>query len=525
MTAHASSGDQESSSRAPIAAAFVLLLTALLSLVWSHVRLMENDEFLSFYSDSVPTFRQVLTVQLHHPISLDPPTYHLLSHMSMDFLGRNAAALRMPALSGFLLLEVCLYFFVKRLSGSRTAIIAMAFPLLTASFRYSVEGRPYGLLLGLYAASLLCWQLATLDDGVSRSRLLPLAGLTLAISLAITSHYFGVLILIPVSLGELWRTVTRRRLDFGVVASLAIGLASVGLILPFQRALLVYRQHYYVQQVTWHNITQGYRELFLRYTTWPMALQKLAAALMAIAVLTLAFAAYKRFKARDASEHAHVWIALVSMALLPFFGFLFGRFVTHTMEVKYVIAALIAFAAIFGMVLERRLRSNAFYYGAVTAILAVAALINLHNIVQEMRDTQKVMSAFQLSPSVATALYSNPNKRIYVQLLEDFYLDAYYEPDVTLRSRFTMVYDANDEIKWLGHDTNAITAVNMSYFTPLSIAPYTKLLKQSDPLLLLNHSGWQWVDKQLDADRLPQKDVGSCMRGELVTVQTGVVTH
>jgi hypothetical protein len=318
------------STRSYLLVAFFLLLTAVLSLIWSHARLMEQDEFLSFYSDSVATFKQVVLVQLHHPISLDPPAYHLLSHLSMNFVGRNAIALRLPALAGFLLFQLCLFFFVRRLAGDRAAVIAMAIPLLTSSFRYSVEGRPYGLLLGLYALSLLCWQIAALDDDIRRSRLLPLAGLTLSIALAITSHYFGVLILIPVSLGELARIISRKRLDFGVLAALVLGLASVGLILPFQEALMVYRHHYYIAGVNIHDISQGYRELFLRYTTWPMPLQKLAAAIMVVLALTLAVAGYKRFKRRAASEHAYTWVALSAMALLPFFGYLFGRFVAHT---------------------------------------------------------------------------------------------------------------------------------------------------------------------------------------------------
>src|ERR1700735_653938 len=174
MTPQADSAPNKSI-RSYLLAVLFLLLTAVLSLIWSHVRLMWNDEFLSFYTDGVATFKQVILVQLHHPISLDPPTYHLLSHLSMDIFGRNAIALRLPALAGFLLFQLCLFFFVRRLAGDRSAIIAMAVPLLTASFRYSVEGRPYGLLLGLYALSLLYWQIATLDDpptdAAPRSRL------------------------------------------------------------------------------------------------------------------------------------------------------------------------------------------------------------------------------------------------------------------------------------------------------------------------------------------------------------------
>src|SRR6202044_957754 len=118
----------------------------------------------------------------------------------------------------------------------------------------------------------------------------------------------------------------------------------------------------------------------LRYTPWPIPLQKLAAALMVVLALTLAYAGYLRFKRRPTTEHAYTWVALFSMALLPFFGYLFGRFVTHTMEVRYVIAALIAFAATFGIVLERKLRSTAFYYSALTLITAAAVVLNTHNI-------------------------------------------------------------------------------------------------------------------------------------------------
>jgi hypothetical protein len=512
----------KASTRSNLLVVFFLLLTAALSLIWSHVRLMWNDEFLSFYSDGVATFKQVILVQLHHPISLDPPTYHLLSHLSMDLIGRNAIALRLPALAGFLLFQICLFFFVRRLAGTRSSVIAMAVPILTASFRYSLEGRPYGLLLGLYALSLLCWQIATdiptKHDGVPRSRLVPLIGLTLSIALAITSHYFGVLILIPVSLGELSRIYIRKRLDPGVLIALALGLASVVLILPFQHALMVYRQHYYIKGVNIHDISQGYRELFLRYTTWPIPLQKLAAAIMVVLALALAYAGYKRFKRRPANEHAYTWVALSAMALLPFFGYLFGRFVTHTMEVRYVIAALIAFAATFGIVLERKLRSNTFYYATIALITLAALTLNIWNIIKERRDSNQLLASFQLTPEASAALHQNPHELIYLQSLNDFYLNTYYDPDPTLRPRFSLLYGQQQETYWLQHDTNYITAVNMLTFAPLSITSYADFLKQPHPLLILNHTGWEWIDKQLAADHTPEHTLAYCLRGQLVRV-------
>ena len=500
---------------------FILLLSATLSLLWSHARLLWNDEFLSFYSDSVATFHQVLLVQLHTPISLDPPTYHLLSHLSMDLLGRNAVALRLPALAGFLLFQLCLFFFVRRLAGPRSAILATAIPLITASFRYSLEGRPYGLLLGLYALSLLCWQIATDHaDAPNNTRLLPLAGLTLSIALAITSHYFGILILIPVSLGELSRLLLRKRLDFGVLAALTLGLASVGIILPFQHALLVYRRHYYVKGVNIRDISQGYRELFIRYTTWPLSTQKLIATLLVLLTLALAAAAYQRFRRRPATEPAWLWVALLSMALLPLFGYLFGRFVTHTMEVRYVIAALIAFAATFGIVLERRLRSNAFYYATVALILLTAIVINVHSIAQERRNAAAFLATLTPSPALSAALAANPTAPLYEQDLEHFFLDSYYLPDPSLRARVTLLYDAPREIQFLQHDTNAITDTNLQHFTNLPITSYDQAFATPSAHLLISFpGGWNWIDQALLEDHANLTPLGTSFGGYALSVQ------
>jgi 4-amino-4-deoxy-L-arabinose transferase-like glycosyltransferase len=515
MTQHAASSPKTPSRSYALLALFLLLSTTL-SLIWSHVRLMWNDEFLSFYSDGVATFKQVILVQLHYPISLDPPTYHLLSHLCMDILGRNAIALRLPALAGFLLFQLCLFLFVRRLAGDRSAIIAMAVPLLTASFRYSVEGRPYGLLLGLYALSLLCWQIATQDDGIPRSRLLPLTGLTLSITLAITSHYFGVLLLIPVSLGELSRIYIRKRLDIGVLTALILGLASVVLILPFQRALMVYRQHYYITGVNLRNISQGYRELFLRYTTWPMSLQKLAAALMVILALTLAYAGYQRFKRRPTTEHAYTWVALLSMALLPFFGYLFGRFVTHTMEVRYVIAALIAFAATFGIILERKLRNNAFYYSTLTLITAAAIAINTHNILQERRASLAILASLHPSPALA----ANSTAPLYEQSLGNFFVDSYYTPDPALRARITLLYNPQREISFLKHDTYSIAASNLQHFTTLPAVNYDQLITEPSPHLLIQwQDGWNWTDKAAAVEHATVTPLGPSFGGQAVSVQ------
>src|ERR1035441_5946504 len=135
-------------------------VTAAVSLAWSHTKLLSQDEMYEFQTDSVRSLAELVHVQRTWPISLDPLLYHALSHEAMQAFGAGALAQRLPALAGFLLMQVCLFFFVRNLAGERAGAVAAAFPAMTATLYYSAEGRPYGLMLGLYALALLGWQAA-----------------------------------------------------------------------------------------------------------------------------------------------------------------------------------------------------------------------------------------------------------------------------------------------------------------------------------------------------------------------------
>jgi 4-amino-4-deoxy-L-arabinose transferase-like glycosyltransferase len=167
----------------------ILLLTALMSATWSMHKLLEQDEIFSLQTDRVTSLAEVLRIQRFYPISLEPPPYHVLAHAAMNVFGPSAFALRLPALFGYLLMQFCLYFFVRNLvgdslTGRRAGLIAMALPALTWTLYYSAEGRPYGVLLGSYAAAALCWQIAARRGDLDHPRFWPLVGL--AASLALT---------------------------------------------------------------------------------------------------------------------------------------------------------------------------------------------------------------------------------------------------------------------------------------------------------------------------------------------------
>ena len=171
----------------------ILLLTAVIVLVWGHVKLLDQDEVFVLQTDTVPSLRALLHVQRHYPISLDPMFYHLLSHACVRLLGATAFAIRLPSLAGYLLMQVCLFQTGRILAGARVGLIVAAIPALVATLYYGVEARPYGVLLGLSALILLSWLRAGgQKDGSRRGWL---AALALSLALALKGIEAGVQLL------------------------------------------------------------------------------------------------------------------------------------------------------------------------------------------------------------------------------------------------------------------------------------------------------------------------------------------
>ena len=142
-------------------------------------------------------------------------------------------------------------------------------------------------------------------------------------------------------------------------------------------------------------------------------MQRVCAATLVAATLALSFASVRVFRrgATGNTDAAHalwiaLWAALLAFAALPFFGYLFGKFVTHTMEVRYVIAALIAFAVALALALKDRLRSDRFFHGLLAAILCLSTLAGIVQIRAEQRSSRAATCRSSRSAAPCTAICS-----------------------------------------------------------------------------------------------------------------------
>jgi 4-amino-4-deoxy-L-arabinose transferase-like glycosyltransferase len=504
----------------PLSALALLALTAVLSLTWSHFKLLNQDEFFVLQTDSVRTYSEMVRIQHQYPISLDPLVYHSLAYVAIKLFGAGAFALRLPSLLGFLLMQVCLFFLAKRIAGERAGVVALALPALTQTFFYSAEGRPYGLLLGFYALALLSWQRATRNrDGMTRAG--PLAGLAVAVALTLNSHFFGVLLLIPLWGAELYRSLERRRVDIPVVAAIIAGMACLAFTLPFQRAAGEFRKHYYnAGTISLHAVTQAYRSLFVDYTRTSMRTQHMAAALFVAGALALAGAFVIRWQRHDTDLPKPEAAFLILLAGLPFFGFLLARFVTHSIEVRYVLGAIIGVTllAVVAAVpyLQRPARWPAVLLGLALALVCVDGV----HIRGEAGNTRRTLSELAVPAAVKRAVLASPDGLLYMQNMGKFEVAQYYQPDLELRKRTAVVYSPDREIRLDGHDTEALTALHMQRFTGLRVVRYEDLKSMPGAhVFVLYHSGWDWTDEALAEDGAKVKTLGPAMGGDAAAVE------
>ena len=534
-------------------------VTAAVSLGWSHAKLMSQDEMYQFQTDRVRSLGELIRVQQTWPISLDPLLDHALSHGAMQVFGVGEFGLRLPALAGFLLMQVCLYFFVRNLAGERAGAVAAAFPAVTATLYYSAEGRPYGLLLGLYALAVLCWQVASrgsransADSGektvqnpavggqrsaVSEAhgswRGWALVGLAAAIAATLNAHYFGILLLAPVCAAEGWRTLARRKVDWAVCGAIVVGMLGLLGTMPFLPVAGEFRKNYYNGgTVGLHDITRAYRSMLVDYTQMSGTAQHVwMAALVVFAVgmvwgcrrvanpthrETTAMNGAPGFSMSDAE-----WVLLVVLAAMPFGGYALARLVTHSFEARFALGAMVAIAAMVGVALAPWLRRDAVFNVALVALglgIVGGGGVRIH---AERQKTAARLASLVLPAEMKAALLASGDGRLYVQDMGAFEEDRYYEPDRDVQARMTLVYSGAEELRWNRHNTMALTAMHLQQFTDLPVVSYGELrARHGEHVCVLFHTGWDWTDRRPFAvGGAAVRMLGKAMGGDVAAVK------
>jgi hypothetical protein len=504
----------------PLWALAFLALTVVVWLITAHYRVIGGDDALELWCDKVGSIGQLLHIQRTSPLVIDPFFYHALTFADIRIFGIRPLFLRLPSLGGFLLMQVCLFYFVRRITTARAAMFALAFPAITVAFGYTLQIRPYGVVLGFFGLAMLSWQTAARGE---RRRAAALVMLALSIAAAVNSQYYGVLLMLPLCAGEAVRVWERRRLDVAMLLSMGAGMAGMVFVLPFLKGAAQFRGHYKAGNVQYQSITQTYNFVALGQGTYSVRVNHLLAISLGLLMGLILWSCIRQLREKTLMLPDAEFVFLLVLAALPAFAFLLGHFVTHAMEPRYALGAVIGMAVLLAIALVPVLESRV----AGPLLLGALWVGFIWKGAVEAR-TQRAyrtsaLAEMVVSPQVEAAILSSPEQRMYTQDIDLVAFLAFHGANDEVLEHMGLVYSVDEEMRWNQSETDSRIVANLKAVDHYTIVPYESVVrKPGEHLFVVTHGGWNWLDKAFANGSMQVTPVGLAFGSEVVMVKTPV---
>jgi len=378
--------------------------------------ILHTDELVIVYMAKLPT-----AAVLWNAIADDtlPPLAYYLTRIALWLFGESHLVIRLPEMLGYWLMTVCIYLFVRGYVPARFATVAMLTPLTTIAYSYSYFARPYGLMLGFGTASLLCWNNAR----ASRSRVCWLIGLALSLACALASHWYAVLLFIPLALAEAVRLALTKQSDFPMWCALGLGSSS---LLPLSQMIRGAQKFQSIMStpVGITAILDAYQTL-LHSTS-----------LLLISLLILAWFSYEYSGSNEQKRNPEtcriptdVTVLIAGLLLTPISGAGLAAFVTGVYSARYVFLTVVGVAIAVGLLvckLEDGRRNRGIVALGVVALASMAQIYQNKSTLLERSAIAERTGLFAIL-GCSTAL-KDSNEPIIVSDIHSFYILQYYSP-------------------------------------------------------------------------------------------------
>jgi Dolichyl-phosphate-mannose-protein mannosyltransferase len=450
------------------AAAYIIPNVAL-----AHRKLIWDDEFFTLYLSKTASWSNLWSA-LSTGADQHPPSFYYLTHLIFKVAGTTHVTLRATALFGFGLSCVCLYEIARQMMGRRWAVSALWLPLTTPALYYATEARGYGLELGFVTFSLLMWLLAT----QGRHRVWTVPALAAGLCLAVASHYYAVLFVFPLGMGELVKMVKRRSMDVPIWCALFASLIPLLLFAPLLLKAETYSGHFWAVP-HWGSMLQWYPSMLGRM---PMIL--LAASGL---VFLLRIPATEDPRGAAPDIRLPVIVAVTASALLPVVGGIIAQLITHAFADRYFIATLpgAVILLLWGL---RRIIRNDVIGPALTCALCIVLFAQQW---RELRAGQ--ISTFRQTKSIATRLRQVRDAPIVLSEVTVFHRLSFYA-NRDLASRLVYVADPHLSVRYLGQDTVDRGLLALAPWFPLKVMWWSEWWSVHPFSLVYGYVGeWTWL--------------------------------
>lgn len=443
----------------------VALVVFALAVLAAHWRPLWYDEIFTLYVAQSPSLAATVGALLAGA-DTSPPLDYLLRHLSLALFGSSPGALRWPSAAAFVIGLFAVYAYVRRRVPFLAAATAFVLPVATLAVFYAYEGRAYGLLFASGPLALLAWQRA-----VEQPRdPLRLALLTVALCVGPFSHFMGVLCLVPVAAGEAWRSVTGRRVDWGIAG--AFGAACLGclLLIPFARNAAALSGAFWASGYRLADVF-GYYGAFLGYAAGA------ALIVLAAAVLAASWSFWRGGAKERAEVPAHELVAACVLALTPLSAYVLAEGLTGALTARYTIALVPGIAMLVAYLLAQVQAAARLVGLASLTFLTSVGLWHLGSAAVAYRGNEPIPAEIRelLQRSSLPVAFDSPH--LYLEY-------SYYAPGQAA-GRFHYPMDAATAVALRGINNDEIALRGLSRAAPLNVMDYAPFRDRHDEFLVL----------------------------------------
>jgi hypothetical protein len=419
---------------AAVVAAFSLSYVVLTCWIAARKQLW-TDELYVYNLMSLPTFGALWRSLAARPDAM-PPFTHVAAYAITRVIGLNALAVRLPAVFGFWLCSVAIYFFLRRRVSLPLAAIGMLLPLTVPfAYDYASEARGYGLMLGFCAAAVFFWDLA--GDRWRRST--ACVALALSLAAAVASHLFAVLVVAPLAAAEITRSWARGRINWSVWIGM---LASTLIVIPLWSTLPNTER---IGRLASPPQGPGLTALG---TAWNQLLSTPLTYLGIACVLAISLRAgtdARRLAGNNVARplvSTSDWMLVTCLICLPLIGFVATHLASGALLARYLLPTIIGFS--LGVPLLCSVVGSRTPVLGLVAWVAASALLSVAQVKHQMAETGDIVLGRGIFSLLAHA-DAIPNDGLPI-LVSDYHafmaLDHYATPVLRERLAFCPDYEA-----------------------------------------------------------------------------------
>jgi 4-amino-4-deoxy-L-arabinose transferase-like glycosyltransferase len=401
----------------------------------------------------------------------NPPLFYIVESWSSRLFEDPHIGYRFPSMVGFWIAAIAMFVFARSRIGDVAAWCTAACLLVTPLWReYTLNARPYTMVVGCIALALVAWQRA--------DRRYAALSMGFLLVLAASLHFYAIYAIPAFALGEVVRTSRLRIWRPLVWGSFVVAGVPVALCWPLlARAREVYSAHFWAQP----RIID-FPRLYVSVLGVPGGV-----ILAFLLVFVLAFPLVSRGKSSNAdsrvapSHTAEECVLAIVLLAMPVMGIMISRFTKGGMAPRYSLPALLgAVIAVGQLAAYLKGRSR-----AVAPVILIATACVLHSV-----DLWKVKGQNR-------ATIDNP-ATILAQMLRDSgvtgipvvvssgleYLPiAYYRP-ASGESILTVV-DRVKAVRYQRTDSLDIGLPLLATYMPLYVQQFSRFSRDHDHFMML----------------------------------------